>query len=53
MWHEVKGNVDAACRVLEEALEESGEPYPADVYLFWNDLVFMRYQRDVECEGWD
>ena len=33
MWHEVKGNVDAACRVLEEALEESGEPYPADVYL--------------------
>ena len=53
MWDEVKEKVDDACQVLEEVLEETGEPYPADVYLLWNDLAFMRYQLDVKCKGWD
>ena len=33
IWHEVKEKEDGACRVLKEVSEESGELYPADVYL--------------------
>lgn len=53
IWHEVKEKVDGACRVLKEVSEESGELYPADVYLLWNELVFMRCRLDVKCEDWD
>ena len=53
MWDEVRKKVDDACLILECVLEECGEPYPADVYLIWNDLAFTRYQLEVKSEGWD
>jgi hypothetical protein len=50
MWQEVKGKIDEAFQILTAVMEESGEPYPADVYLLWNDLAFMRYQLDAKID---
>lgn len=50
MWESVKEKIDQAAQILMEEMEASGKPYPADVYLLWNDLAFMQYVLDVKVE---
>jgi hypothetical protein len=52
MWESVKEKIDQAAQILMEQMEASGKPYPADVYLLWNDLAFLQYVLDVKVEYW-
>ena len=53
MWVEVKEKVDEAARILMDEMQSSGKPYPADVYIVWNDLAFLQYVLDVKVEDWE
>ncbi len=52
MWEEVKEKIDHAAQILMDQMEASGKPYPADVYIIWNDLAYLQYVLDVKVEYW-